>query len=478
MSDPEIVSVTGGVGGIEARYGDIERLAALFDRVGDGLRHDAWEDKGVLAEGDLLESAILSPLTFAAAESDVVAATLGPHGLAVRALGLEADALSMQVAVSLLRAGDDLARQAFEVLDYAGGYVVGASLPVLLLGGAAAGTALLITQPGLAAYLATHPHERAALTEAALGGAQGFLEDHPDLVQHLLNGGGGLLDGLTGDLSPGARAVLMGELGIDPVHPTTNGAAGDLAGLFSDSAPRVTPGVAEPRQLATPGTLEDLVSNLADTNSGADGEIDIQQIGEGDGARFVVHLPGTDSWGTDAGDVRDLQANLQLVGGQDTAYTRGIAEAMRDAGVPSGAPVLLVGHSQGGMAAVHLAADPSFQEAYDVRHVVTAGSPTAQVAHVPAGTQVLSLENSGDVVPLADGEGNPDEPHRTTVRFDNRTGSLGGNHSLETYIRGAAAVDGSADPSLTAELEALRHDGFLGSTDPTSTRGYTITRDR
>ena len=108
---------------------------------------------------------------------------------------------------------------------------------------------------------------------------------------------------------------------------------------------------------------------------------------------------------------------------------------------------------------------------------MTAGSPTAQVDHIPGNTQVLSLENSGDLVPLTDGEDNPDEPNRTTVVFDGRTGSLGGNHSMDTYTTGGAAVDASDDPSITTVLDGLRDDGFLGSGDSATTQGYTITRD-
>jgi len=475
-SGPPIVSVTGGADGIEANYTDIEHLASLLDDAGDGLRHDAWEDKALALNGDLLESSILSPGSFADAEGAVVAATIGPHGLAFRAVGVEADALSMQVSVSLLRASDDLSRQAMEVLDYGAGYVLGASLPLLGLAGLLGGTALILSNPALAAYLAANPEARDALLDDAVENLEGFLEDHPDLVQHLINGGGGLIDGLLGDLPPAVREALLDELGLDSFHGTTNDAAGDLAGLFGDTDISVTPGAVNPRDLSAPGSLEQLLDNLGLTNTGADGEIDIQRIGEGDDARYIVNLPGTDSWGDDPGDARDLTGNLQLVAGQDTAYTRGIMEAMAAAGIPPGAPVMLVGHSQGGMAAAHLAADPDFQSGYDVQHVVTAGSPTAQVPHVPSNTQMLSLENSGDLVPLTDGEDNPDEPNRTTVVFDGRTGSIGENHSMDTYSAGGAAVDASDDPSINHELDALREDSFLGSDDSTSTQSYTIAR--
>ncbi|WP_323792313.1 hypothetical protein [Nocardioides sp.] len=472
MSD-ETLSVTGGAAGIEAGYTDISLLATLLDEAGDDLRHDAWHDKALALNADLLESSILSPRTFVEAEGAVVAATVGPKGLALRAVGLEADALSIQVAVALLRGSDELTMQAMEALDYSLGHLLGGALPFLGLAGLAGGTTLLLSNPALAAYLAAHPE----LADEALADVQGFLEDHPDLVQHLLNGGGGLMDGLLGTLPPAVRTALLLEVGLAPFHGTTNDAAGDLAGLFGDTDVVVRPGEGPAPDFDAPGSLEDLLQDLGETNRGVDGRIDIQVVGEGDQARYIVHLPGTDSWGDDPGDARDLTANLQLVSGQDTAYTRGITEAMAAADIPPGAPVMLVGHSQGGMAAAHLAADAGFQSTYDVRHVVTAGAPTAQVGHVASGTQVLSLENSGDLVPLTDGEDNPDQPNRTTVVFDGRTGSIGENHSMDTYRAGGAAVDASDDPSIGHVLGSMRDDGFLGGNSRVQTQSFVITRD-
>ncbi|NGZ99957.1 hypothetical protein G5V59_06115 [Nocardioides sp. W3-2-3] len=128
-----IVSVTGGAGGIEARYEDIETLARLFDDTGDDMRTYAWDDKGIAANGDLVESSILSPGTFASAESAVLGATIGPGGVAFEAVDLEVDALAMRANVTILRGVDDLQRQAFEALDYLGGRLLGTVLPSLLL---------------------------------------------------------------------------------------------------------------------------------------------------------------------------------------------------------------------------------------------------------------------------------------------------------------------------------------------------------
>lgn len=477
--DDGIVSVTGGAGGIEARYADIETLARLFDDTGDGLRATAWQDKGILADGDLLESAVLAPHTFAAAEIAVLQATVLPGGLAVEALDLEVDALAMQANVVILRGADDLQRGAVEALDYLLGRSLGTVLPSLLLVGAAGTVLTVATNPGLALLVYLNRDRLGTLAQEEL---VEVLEEHPETVQHLLNGGGGLVDGLTGNLPPGVRELLLAQLGLDPLHPTTNDIAGDLAGLFEDTGASVTEGGQEARSLPAPTSLQEMVDNLSLTNDGASGEIDIIAIGEGDDVRYIVNLPGTDDFGIGGPEVRDTLANLQLIGGEDTAYARGIREAMERAGIPADAPVALVGHSQGGMTAVHLASDPAFTDRFNVQHVVTAGAPTAQVPHLDDRIQALSLENAGDLVPLTDGEDNPDQPNRTTVRFDHPTGSVAGNHSLEAYSTGAQLVDRSDDPSLAESLAQLREDGFMASADPdeprpvTSTTTYTIVR--
>ncbi|MCW2843393.1 MAG: hypothetical protein JWN22_1309, partial [Nocardioides sp.] len=180
--------------------------------------------------------------------------------------------------------------------------------------------------------------------------------------------------------------------------------------------------------------------------------------------RHIVYLPGTDDMATlpwtQDGDVRDMATNFALIHGQDTAYTQGILQAMHDAGIQPGDPVLLAGHSQGGMEA---AAILSSNHDYNVTNVVTAGSPTAQVDGFPPGTHVISLENQGDVVPLLDGEENPDSPQQVTVHFNDQGSSVGDSHGLDHYANGAAAVDASGDPSIQEQLANLQANGYLGT---------------
>lgn len=260
--------------------------------------------------------------------------------------------------------------------------------------------------------------------------------------------------------------------------------AGHLAQVYGDDGrPGVRPlDVDVPYSHRQPSDLTGLVGQLqhvAALSQGADsplnGTIEVQTIHGPDGVRHIVYLPGTDDmttlpW-TQDGDVRDLPTDLLLMSGQDNSYQQGILQAMADAGIDRDDPVLLVGHSMGGMEAAAILGQGS---GFHVTHVVTAGSPTAQVPAFPAGTHVLSLEHQGDVVPLTDGAPNPDSVEQTTVGFGDHGGADGivGNHDYWHYVNGAAAADASTDPSVQEQLASLHDGGFLGTghaTGPTAT---------
>jgi len=146
---------------------------------------------------------------------------------------------------------------------------------------------------------------------------------------------------------------------------------------------------------------------------------------------------------------------------------------MTDAGIGPHEPVLLVGHSLGGMEAATLLAHGS---GFDVTHVVTAGSPIAGIQDYPSGSHVLSLENRGDLVPLLDGHDNADSVGQVTVTFDDHQASPIGNHDLGHYVAGAAAIDASPDPSIHEQLDSLRRHGFLGSSATATSQVLQVTR--
>ncbi|MBT2596048.1 GPI inositol-deacylase [Arthrobacter sp. ISL-72] len=122
----------------------------------------------------------------------------------------------------------------------------------------------------------------------------------------------------------------------------------------------------------------------------------------GEPPAFIVSIPGTTRWLPDgAGNATDLTGNLEPAGGNLSTAAEAVRIAMEQAGIPPGAPVMLSGHSQGGMIAVALAADGSFTDRFNVTNVVTYGSPVDS-APVPATIDVLALQHAGDPVPKLD----------------------------------------------------------------------------
>jgi hypothetical protein len=128
----------------------------------------------------------------------------------------------------------------------------------------------------------------------------------------------------------------------------------------------------------------------------------------------------------------------------------GAAAAPEPATGPNPDPVMLVGHSLGGIAAAGLASSPRFTSAHPVTHVVTMGSPVGRMP-VPAGTEVLSLEHTQDAVPRLDGQPNPDRASWVTVQrqlADAEADTASQAHDTGLYVATAGLVDGSPDPSV------------------------------
>ncbi|GAA1941740.1 hypothetical protein [Agromyces allii] len=138
--------------------------------------------------------------------------------------------------------------------------------------------------------------------------------------------------------------------------------------------------------------------------------VDIMRV-EGDPPRYIVTLPSTQDWqvagvffGEDMngdGAVNDLDTNivLRLFPEVRTQYERAVLEAMRQAGIQPTDPVLLVGFSQGGILAGHLAANRS--DEFNFQGVLAYGAPIDDMA-IPPKTEVVSMQHHDDVVHTLD----------------------------------------------------------------------------
>lgn len=231
-------------------------------------------------------------------------------------------------------------------------------------------------------------------------------------------------------------------------------------------------------------TSADAIEHITQMHGGdADnGEIAIEEhVTVGDDGETIrswtVDIRGTQSFAIGQTGPQDMTTNLQGVAGMSSDQLVAIKEAMSAAGIAPGEAVEFAGHSQGGIMAAQMAADPSVRARYNVVSVVTAGSPTATIA--PSDVPVLSYENSGDIVPGLDGNGTRGD-NVTTVMFRDYEATCNADdpvpcsHSAPLYvdeIRSTLdAAHTSSDPGLGALAAAeARRTQALGFTQNTQT---------
>lgn len=261
----------------------------------------------------------------------------------------------------------------------------------------------------------------------------------------LADAGGEILTGLTLGASPAV---------VRPDAPAV--ASGRLATLYADGTPTVhfrpeAPTLdvdGPPRSLA--GLLRGVAQREEDDLDG--GAVGIRLLDGPAGRRVVLDIAGTTSWDLDpthpSAQVSDFGTNLRALADQPSVLSRGIRQALREAGVGPDVPIMLVGHSQGGMVAAQLAGELSRDREFTVTHVVTAGSPIG-LDRLPSSISVLSLENRGDVVPELDGADNPARPNWITATVDHGPRTVLGRHSIDSYVAGADDVDRDPDQAVT-----------------------------
>ncbi|GAA4400586.1 hypothetical protein GCM10023153_28200 [Ornithinibacter aureus] len=281
-------------------------------------------------------------------------------------------------------------------------------------------------------------------------------------------------DGLATALRSAARTYVEVERGVAGILAAV-AAGADVAGRagwlvdgpVNGSSPIVR---AVPSTLTGPlvghGGVHGRVPGVADlvaAGEGLDGgRVRVVETTRGDGgSAWVVIIPGTQEWSPRPGsNPFDLSTDVRALTGDATIAAAGVSAALARARAESGRsspqdPVMLVGHSQGGILAAALVSDPAFRAGNRVTHVVTSGAPVG-LFPVPASTRVLSIEHADDPVSRLDLTPNPSGQSWTTLVAPR--GGQGapmdlGRHRLSSYVQTVRAAEGAprgAVPGLDA----------------------------
>lgn len=224
---------------------------------------------------------------------------------------------------------------------------------------------------------------------------------------------------------------------------------------------RANPGVLDGRP--APSSTADLLTTVFDTEQLDNGSVTIQRVMGPEGECFIVSIPGTQDVTLNSGRQTDWQANAAYMAGYRTDAMQAVVDAIAAAQIPAGAPMMLVGHSQGGIGAMALASSPQFLAKYNVTHVVTSGAPTG-IFTAPSHVQSLHYENPADITPGSDFTPNTNGANQITVthhtslsansELADASGTIGGAHHMRGYIATARMTDELGDRAVEAFVDS------------------------
>lgn len=446
MSGP--IQVEGGVGGTAVGLDSLDLAAFRLVRAGLDLSEVLARTLLLVADVDLQASAVVSPATAARVEV-ALACAVGPGGLVGQLAAMSELATATSSAIAAYREVERQVTLSLDAVHDAVMFGLGFDAPALAVGAFTA-HALGADLHGLAPRLdhAVYDHPELADFGGGAAGLTAGLRSNP-LTAPLL---------IPGDLRAASRS--------DPVDPyeaslRVLGDAAEPWGLLSDAGQaRVLQEPAPRAGAAAPTSMAELaLGQLNVSDDDYPGHVRVIEVPQpGGGSAWVVLISGTQAWDPRAGsNPHDVTTDVRQMARESTVLAAGVEQALAQAQAESGRdtsqdPVLLSGHSLGGIVAAGLASSPAFATQHRVTHVVTMGSPVARMP-VPRDVQVLSLEHHQDPVPRLEGRLNPDRRSWVTVTRDLRgdsdhvaTGT--GAHATEEYVETAAAVDSSSDPSI------------------------------
>lgn len=242
-------------------------------------------------------------------------------------------------------------------------------------------------------------------------------------------------------------AKELTDLGVISAPIIAGGLIGlaNEAGLFREHSVKVKPTDRYWRE--APKGLAGLGRRLAElsTPGRPTGQIAIERYG----TRFVVYLPGTQTWNPIAqGNPIDFTSNLQAMKGSGLAASeRGVqialAESIKASGIAAASSILLVGHSQGGLVGANLATkDPR------VKGLITFGAPISQQA-AQIKVPTVAIQHSNDIVPKLGLKANPMLENMVTVErllpISTPVAAILEAHDVSGYAKTAELADESQE---------------------------------
>ena len=376
--------------------------------------------------------------------------------------------LSDRLVISLERSAERYGfaeRTVRELGESAGaaiGWAVGPFLPVFAV--LAVASAFAVAAPGLVLTAIVAGSTGATLQSVAESsialGKQRILSDplFVEAVRALVSSIDNAMLGLAGLPAPVVTALddrALGWFGLQGATGLVIAAAGPK--LLTETAVSV-----QKSRTATAKPVSgfaDLASRIPSGEGSAQIRIEKYEAA-GSAPRWVVYAGGTlDASAVPGREPWDTTSNLHGIADGDPGSVRATLQAMQEAGIQPGDPVLSVGYSQGGIVATEVVRRGGYTNA----GLVTFGSPTGQLS-VDAATPNVAVEISEDLVPALGGQprvaaqgglGRLLVRRRIYDGMDPPLNELLPAHGIRNYRETAELMDRSSDPRLTGMREQI-----------------------
>ena len=203
---------------------------------------------------------------------------------------------------------------------------------------------------------------------------------------------------------------------------------------------------AQIRRVDAPALLSDMCADIDELywSRTIGPAVKITRVGDGEARRWLLSLVGTESmtWRS-TNNPADVETNIRLMLGLEASMSVGVVRALHAAmerdGVPADRwarePVLICGHSQGGIVAAALASVPPHKAGVNVAGILSTGGPNRRI-RVRPDVVTVAVYHDQDVMPSLDGSPDRAPDRRVTVGRSlvrPRTRPLYYAHSSSTY---------------------------------------------